>query len=196
MNRAVFLDRDGVINVDAGFVCRFEDFRLIPGVEAALQKLSQTDFKIVIVSNASVVGRGMCMEKDFLVFRDTYMSFLKDKGIRIDRVHHCFHHPEHGIGKYGVDCDCRKPKPGMLASGIKEFDIDAAGSYMVGDKRSDIAAGSAMGCKTILVETGSGGKGGAGCEVTPDFVVKDLQAAVELILGQSNSLSPRGRGLG
>ena len=182
MNRAVFLDKDGVINEDTGFVCRLEDFHLISGVEPALQKLSVTNFKVIIVSNASVVGRGMCTEREFMVFRDAYLSYLKDKGIRIDGAYHCFHHPVHGIGTYKIDCECRKPNPGMLASGIEQFNIDAAESYTVGDRRSDIAAGNAVGCRTILVETGWGGKGGTGCKVNPDFVVKDLSAAIELIL--------------
>ena len=124
----------------------------------------------------------MCTEAAFREFHDAYTSLLRDKGVRIDDAFYCFHHPASGIGEYKTECNCRKPLPGMLLKGIERFDINPIASYMVGDKRSDIAAGREAGCTTILVETGYGGKGGSGCKTKPDFVVPDLYAAVEQML--------------
>jgi D-glycero-D-manno-heptose 1,7-bisphosphate phosphatase len=152
MNKAIFLDRDGVLNEDPGFLHRIEDLKFYPGVIDALIEFSQTDYIIVIVTNQPGIGRGYYTEKEYLAFEKEYLyelDRLSDGKIRIDKVYYCPHHPTAGIGKYKIVCECRKPASGMLLNAQKEFNIDFSLSYMIGDKRSDIQAGKTVGCKTI-----------------------------------------------
>ncbi len=185
MNRAVFLDRDGVLNEDPGFLHRLDELVFFPGVVDALTKLSQTDYKIIIVTNQAGIGRGIFTEKEYVQFEKAYLkrlSQLSSNQIRIDKVYFCPHHPEKGLGIYKRPCTCRKPNPGMLLTARDEFDLDLSQCFMVGDKRSDIQAGKSVDCKTILVKTGCGGQGGSGCIVKPNFEVKDLSGAVDLVV--------------
>lgn len=180
---AIFLDRDGVINQDISFTHKFEDFKIFEGVEDALKNLASADKRVIIVSNAPVVGRGICSEDDFRIFHYQYINYLRELGGKIDRAYHCFHHPYKGEGEYKKFCYCRKPNPGMLLEAAKDFPINFKKSWMVGDKRSDIKAGQMIGARTILVSTGEGGKGGnTEIDISPDFVAKDLKEAVEIIL--------------
>lgn len=181
MKKAVFLDRDGTINEDTGFVHSIEDFILIPKSLEALRILSKTEYLIIIVSNAPAVGRGICTEKEYMQFHEKYMGLLRAGGARIDAAYYCFHHPQ-GQGKYKKDCECRKPGIGMIKQAQKDYGINLQESILIGDKRSDILAGKNAGCKTILVKTGYGGKGGEGCEVTPDYTAEDIYQAVQLIV--------------
>lgn len=183
--KAIFLDRDGVINKEVDFLHKIEDLQFIPGVIESLKKLSalpEDEYKIVIVSNQPVLGRGMCTKEEFEIFTKQYLDALQKESIRIDDYLYCPHHPTKGIGDYKQDCDCRKPKPGLLLQAKEKFGIDLANSFMVGDKRSDIKAGQQVGCFSILVKTGYGGQGGEGDEVTPDKICKDLKEASAFIL--------------
>jgi D-glycero-D-manno-heptose 1,7-bisphosphate phosphatase len=177
MNKAIFLDRDGVLNEDPGFLHKIEDLKFYPGVIYTLIELSKTDYKIIIVTNQPGIGRGLYSELEYLAFEKEYLDRLAKQSegkIRIDKIYYCPHHPTKGIGKYKKICECRKPEPGMLLNAQKDFNIDFSKSFMIGDKRSDIQAGQTVGCKTILVETGCAGKGGEGCDVSPDFILKQL----------------------
>lgn len=183
INKAIFLDRDGVINEDVGFTHKNHELVFIPRSLEALKMLANSDYKIFIVTNQPVIGRGICTEEEYLQFEKYLLEEIKAAGGRIDKCYYCPHHPTAGKGKYLKDCDCRKPKPGLLLQAKEEYNIDMKHSFMIGDKRSDIAAGKAAGCKTILVKTGHGGEGGnTEQKIIPDCIVDDLYAAVEFIL--------------
>jgi len=155
--RAIFLDRDGVINTDNGYVSVVDDFEFIEGVIEALQKLKQLDYLIVVITNQSGIARGYFTEEQFHTLTEWMDWSLADRGVDLDGIYYCPHHVEHGVGKYKVDCDCRKPKAGMINDAISELDIDITQSILVGDKISDIEAGIAAGIdKNYLVRTGKG----------------------------------------
>ena len=177
MRKAVFIDRDGVLNEDPGFLHEIDKLKFYPGIIDTLVELSKTDYLIVIVTNQPGIGRGIYSETEYKKFENAYMDELgriSKNRIRIDRIYYCPHHPTKGIGKYKTICKCRKPAPGMLKRAAEEYDIDFFHSYMIGDKRSDIQAGKAVGCKTVLVRTGCGGKGGDFESVEPDYILDSL----------------------
>lgn len=179
--RAVFLDRDGTINVEVQYLSRAEDFRLIPGVPHALQRLKDAGFLVVVVTNQSGVGRGLYDEAALQAVHDRMHDELLSFGITIEACYFCPHHPEHALGDYRIDCSCRKPLPGMLQQAALDLDIDLCRSYMVGDKLSDIEAGLNAGCRSLMVKTGYGA---AEASLLPAGVraYEDLQEAVEAIL--------------
>lgn len=176
MSRAVFIDRDGTINVDTGYVHKREDFVFIPRVVEALKLLTGTDYKIIIITNQSGIGRGKYTKQDFLALTEHIGSELRKSGARVDGVYYCPHHPDE-------DCACRKPKTKMLDDAVSKFGIDLSKSYVIGDKTADIKMGENAGCRTVLVKTGKAGKDGS-YNVNPDFTAEDLYEAVELILKQ------------
>ena len=137
---AAFLDRDGVINADHGYVFRWEDFELLPGVESALQQLQDLGYQLVIVTNQSGIGRGLYTERDLAELNDALKKHLGRSGIDISGIYHCPHHPSEALGEYLQVCDCRKPAPGMLLAAIGDLGIDPEQSIMVGDKPSDMEA--------------------------------------------------------
>ncbi|PJC85458.1 D-glycero-beta-D-manno-heptose-1,7-bisphosphate 7-phosphatase [Vibrio sp. HA2012] len=152
---AVFLDRDGVINVDHGYVHDEHDFEFIDGVFEATKKLKEMGYLLVLVTNQSGVARDMFSEERFISLTQWMDWNFIDHGVEFDGIYYCLHHPEHGIGEYKQDCDCRKPKPGMFISARDYLKIDMANSVMVGDKAEDMMAAEAAGVGTkILVRTG------------------------------------------
>jgi len=155
VNRAVFLDRDGVINKDHGYVHQVDDFEYIEGVFEACLALKQMGYKLVVVTNQSGIARGMYSEDQFHSLTEWMDWNFADKGVELDGIYYCPHHAEKGIGEYKVDCDCRKPKPGMLNDAAKFLKIDLPQSVMVGDKAEDMQAAKAAGVSTrILVRSG------------------------------------------
>ena len=153
--RAVFLDRDGVLNVDNGYVSQVDDFEFIDGVIEACKKLKDKGYLLVVITNQSGIARGYFSEEQFHTLTEWMDWSLADRGVDLDGIYYCPHHAEKGRGEYKVDCDCRKPKPGMLLSAIKDLNIDVSNSILVGDKVSDIKAGIAAGVKNnYLVRTG------------------------------------------
>lgn len=153
--RAVFLDRDGVINVDNGYVSQRDDFKFIDGVIDACKVLKEKGYLLVVITNQSGIARGYFSEEQFHTLTEWMDWSLADRGVDLDGFYYCPHHAEKGIGEYKIDCDCRKPKPGMLISAIADLDIDVSQSILVGDKVSDLQAGLAAGINTnYLVRTG------------------------------------------
>jgi len=153
--RAVFLDRDGVINVDNGYVSVVDDFEFIDGVIEALQALKAKGYLIVVITNQSGIARGYFTEEQFHTLTEWMDWSLADRGVDLDGIYYCPHHAEHGLGDYKVDCDCRKPKAGMINEAIQELGIDISQSILVGDKVSDLQAGVAAGISNnYLVRTG------------------------------------------
>ena len=152
---AIFLDRDGVINVDHGYVHDEDNFKFVDGIFDATKKLQEMGYLIVMVTNQSGIARGLFSEDRFLSLTQWVDWNFADNDVELDGIYYCPHHPEHGIGEYKIECDCRKPKPGMFFSASEFLDIDMANSVMVGDKAEDMMAAEAAGVGTkILVRTG------------------------------------------
>lgn len=175
--KAVFLDRDGVINVDKGYVHRIEDFEFYPNVFEALKKLQDAGFKLFIVTNQSGIAVGYYTEEDFLKLTDYMLKEFEKRGIKIEKVYYCPHH-ENGVHeKYSFKCDCRKPESGMIKQAIAEFGVDSSKSFLIGDKENDILAAHKEGIKAILVKTGQGLK--YINNTTADFIAEDILDAVD-----------------
>lgn len=178
-NRAVFLDRDGVINQDPPhYAHRIDQLRLIDGSGSAIKRLNDQGFKVIVITNQSGIGRGYYTAEDMKKFNNAMIELLLETGASVDEIYYCPHHPEAKVEKYRVICNCRKPKPGMLKEGGKKFNVDFSLSYLVGDKWSDIEAGRAAGCKTILVKTGHGLHEYMEKKGPVDYVAADLLDAV------------------
>ncbi len=156
LRRAVFLDRDGTINEERNYLWRPEDFSLIEGAAEGIGLLKAAGFLVVVVTNQSGIGRGYYGEEDLELLHRHMHELLRHGGAEVDACYFCPHHPEHGIGEYGAECDCRKPLPGMLLRAADELGIDLSASWMVGDKRADVEAGHSAGCRSVLVMTGYG----------------------------------------
>ena len=180
--RAVFLDRDGTINVEKDYLYKVEDFEFITGAPEAIKRLKGAGFLVIIVSNQSGVARGYFDERTVLMLHQHIQTLLAGYETAIDAFYFCPHHPEEGIGDYKVDCDCRKGKPGMLLQAAKDYDIDLCRSFMVGDKLADIEAGQRAGCQPILVLTGYGELAALNSELALVEKCTDLGCAASFIL--------------
>ncbi len=180
---AVFLDRDGTVNVDYGFVSKPEDVKLLPGVCEAIRCLNQERIPAFIISNQSGVGRGLFgLEAVAAVNREVERQ-LAGEGAAVKAFYFCPHAPEEG-------CDCRKPKLGMLTKAVRDWGTDLSCSYVVGDKPSDAEMGRNAGGKGIIVLTGQSQREEvASWAVQPDFVARDLLVAVEWILEDIKKVS-------
>ena len=142
---AVFLDRDGVINVDSGYVGDWDSFLFLPGVIEAMRRLCEAGYALVIVTNQSGIGRGFYTEEDFHVLTECMLDELSRHGVSIAGVYFCPHLPQAMLPHYRKACDCRKPKPGLIHRALEELDIDLTRSAMVGDRDSDMQAALAAG---------------------------------------------------
>jgi len=156
---AVFLDRDGTLNEEAGYLNHVDRLKLIDGAAEAVRLLNRHGLKTVVVSNQAGVARGYFPEELLPRLHDRLRALLKEQGAELDAIYYCPHHPDVGEPPYRQDCDCRKPGLGMIRRAEKELSVDARRSYMVGDKISDVEFGKKAGCKSILLLTGYG-KGG------------------------------------
>jgi D-glycero-D-manno-heptose 1,7-bisphosphate phosphatase len=161
---AAFLDRDGVINVDHGYVVRHEDFRWVPGVREAAARLHAAGYALVVVTNQSGIGRGKYTEADFLALTDWMRDEFAAAVAPLAGVYFCPHHPTDALGPLLKACDCRKPAPGMLLQAARELDLDLGRSVLFGDKTSDLQAALAAGVpQRVLLAT----DGTAPFDVTP-----------------------------
>lgn len=150
-NRAVFLDRDGTLNADKGYLHRAEDFEWLPGALQALRRLEEMGFLLVVLTNQSGIARGYYEERDFLALNRWMLDDLQRRGIHIARVYYCPHHPRAAVARYRAECDCRKPKLGMFERAIRELRIDAGRSYAIGDKLRDCALCLQTECRGFLI---------------------------------------------
>jgi len=143
--RAAFLDRDGVINIDHGYVWRVEDFNFVPGVREAAAELARLGFAIVVITNQAGIARGMYTEADFFALTQWMRERFAEAGVMLSGVYHCPHHPTEGVGAWRVVCDCRKPAPGMLLAASRDLGLDLGASVIFGDKCDDMRAGRSAG---------------------------------------------------
>ena len=182
MRKVLFLDRDGVINIDHGYVYQAEKFEFVEGVFDACKAFQQAGFDIVVITNQSGIGRGYYTEQDFHKLTTWMVSQFANHDVTILDVMFCPHHPEKALPEYLKTCDCRKPAPGMLLEAINKHDIDPKVSIIVGDRSSDIHAGINAGlAHKFLVRTGKtiSEQG----EKVADATFVDLKAVAKHILG-------------
>jgi D-glycero-D-manno-heptose 1,7-bisphosphate phosphatase len=186
MRRAVFLDRDGTINEDVGHITDPDLFVLIPGAIEAIRRLRDAGYFLVLATNQAGVGRGLMTEPQLLRVLDAFEALLEEHGAALDAIRYCPHHPEEGKGVYKRECECRKPGPGQLLSAAEEYDIDLSASFMVGDHYSDVEAGLAAGCRSVMLLTGHGTHEYDGLDEAQkgrvDHVAEDLAGGVDWIL--------------
>ena len=155
-SRAVFLDRDGTINEEMGYINHPDRFVLFPFVAQSIRIFNQLGLKVIIVTNQAGIAKGYFEESLLLEIHQKLKTDISDKGAIIDGIYYCPHHPEEGIGRYRIDCQCRKPKPGMVLKATEEHSIDLSYSYMVGDRYKDILFAKEMNLRSALVLTGYG----------------------------------------
>ena len=174
MTKAAFLDRDGVIVEDIGYHHKLEDFKLIPNAVEGLKLLK--DYKLIIITNQSGIGKGYYTMKGFENFNNHLIQKLKKHNIKIEKTYVCPHKPED-------NCECRKPKTKLIKDAAKEFNIDLSKSFMIGDKKIDVQMGHNVGVKTILVLTGNGMKEKENSNA--DYIAKDLLDAAKWALSNN-----------
>lgn len=156
MEKIIFLDRDGTINVEVDYLYKKEDFKFEDNADKAIKIFNDLGYKVIVVTNQSGIARGYYSEEDLKKLHEHIDEELGKIGAKVNAYYYCPHHPEATIDKYKVDCQCRKPNLGMFLEAKKDFNIDFENSIIVGDKVSDLESGVRLGMKTVLVETGHG----------------------------------------
>jgi D-glycero-D-manno-heptose 1,7-bisphosphate phosphatase len=183
---AAFIDRDGVINAELGYVGHPTDFRLLPNTVAGLRKLSECGFALVVVTNQAGIAKGRYSEQDYHRLTGYMREVLTAQKIELAGVYYCPHHPAGSVAQYAVACDCRKPAPGMLRRAAVELDLELPRSLMIGDKISDTLAGRAAGVRwSILVRSGHPLPDTAAEHA--DYCCDDLLAAAQWVCGRNQS---------
>lgn len=180
--QAFFLDRDGTINVDHGYVYRSQDFAFVPGAIEALKIIARKKIPMFIITNQAGIARGLYTETDFAQLTAWMIQVLLYEGVHFQDVLYCPHHEKGVVPEFTMKCSCRKPEPGMITRVLEREGFDPKKTIMIGDKPSDAGAGRAAGTQTVLLSTGD-----LSLMETPDiadYVVPDLRAAVSLILGE------------
>lgn len=187
--RAIFLDRDGTVNVEVDFLSDPDDVRLEEGAGKALRLLGEAGFALIVVTNQSGVARGYHGEDDVRAVNHRIEELLKEEGVAIEGFYHCPHHPEGTVERFARVCDCRKPAPGLLLKAAGDLGVDMKASYIIGDSARDLEAGRRAGVGTVLVRTGYGARAEAGVleEQLADFIADDILAAAEWIVSRGSS---------
>ena len=153
-NRALFLDRDGVINEEIHYLHKPEQVHFVPGIFALCRSAQALGYKLIVVTNQAGIARGYYTEEDFHALTRWMEAAFAREGVQLDRTYFCPHHPEHGIGAYRRECPDRKPSPGMLLHAARDFSLDLARSIFLGDRCTDMAAGQAAGVGTLVLLDG------------------------------------------
>ena len=186
MRPAVFLDRDGTINEQMGYINHISRFHLLPGVGEAIRSLNDREIPVVVITNQSGLARGYFPESLLDEVHDLMQRLLNDQGARIDGLYVCPHHPEAKEEKFRIACDCRKPGTGLLTRAARDLQIDLTRSYVVGDRWSDLKAAAACQATGILVLTGYGMGDleyiGPAQDIRPAYIAQDLLDAVDWII--------------
>ena len=184
---AVFLDRDGTVNEEVDFLTSPRDLHLIPRSADAIRRANELGLTVIIVSNQSGVARGLLTEAGLAEIHRALGVLLGERNARVDGIYYCPHHPTEGIDGYRVDCDCRKPKTGMVERAVTEFGIDPARSWVIGDRTADAGMAKNAGTHAVLVLTGYGRAERELCErdgIPLDYVADDLWDAMEFVAGR------------
>ncbi|HCJ08356.1 MAG TPA: D,D-heptose 1,7-bisphosphate phosphatase, partial [Lachnospiraceae bacterium] len=172
--KAIFLDRDGTINKYVGFLRDINDFELLPGAAEAIKKINASGYLAIVVTNQPVIARGEVTFDQLQEIHNKMETLLGQEGAYLDGIYFCPHHPDKGfegeVPELKIDCDCRKPKPGMLFKAAEDFNIDLSQSWMVGDGKNDVLAGKSAGCRTALIGSD---------DYSQDMSVDNLQEFVE-----------------
>ena len=182
---AVFIDRDGTLNVEKDYVYKIEDFEFIPGAKEAIRLLNEHYFKVIVISNQSGIARGYYTPNDVHLLHDYIQRELRKEKAQIDAFFYCPHHPEGTVDEFRKSCDCRKPNPGMILQAEQKLNIDLQSSYVIGDNVSDIKLQEKVPVKTILVRTGHGNKTIEVLEnekIKPERIEENLLDAVNHII--------------
>ncbi|HEU4401446.1 MAG TPA: HAD family hydrolase [Candidatus Polarisedimenticolia bacterium] len=154
--RAIFMDRDGTISEEVGYVNHLSRYRLLPHSLEAIRLVNRAGFLAIVTTNQAGVARGYFQESLVHAVHARLLSWVEEGGARLDAIYYCPHHPREGAPPYRADCDCRKPRPGMILRAAREHDIDLARSYAIGDSVIDLEAGAAAGVPSLMVLTGYG----------------------------------------
>ena len=178
---AVFVDRDGTINVDVDFLSSPSQLQLIPSSAEAIRMLNDLGIPVVVITNQSGIARGLYSENDLRIVHNAMNVELKKFNASVLDYFYCPHHPDDGLPKYRIDCECRKPKPGMLHQAKAKYGFDLGRSFVVGDKCIDVQTGKAVGATAIQVSTGYGMKEKEQCDSLRDYYATDLFDAVQFI---------------
>jgi len=178
---AVFLDRDGTVNVEANYISSPDQLQLIPRTGNAIRELNELGTRVFIITNQSGIARGYLSEAAVHEIHDALRAMLKKENAFVDDFFYCPHLPGAPDERYNMVCDCRKPKPGMLIQAQQKYSIDLRRSFVIGDRCIDIATGKAVGAGTVMVSTGYGAEEILSCRNEPDFFARDLLDAVQFI---------------
>ena len=186
MSKAVFLDRDGTVNEEVGYLTDLSQLRLIPGAGAAIRRLNHAGYKVIVVTNQSGVARGYFPESLVHEAHAYLTNMLREEGAVLDGIYYCPHHPTAGNSRYTMVCDCRKPGTGLIDQATRDFGVDISLSFMVGDKWSDIDLAQRTGVRAILVTSGFApddpGNRRPEHVVEPDFTAHSITEAVDWII--------------
>lgn len=183
--RAIFLDRDGTMNVSKGFISNADDLELIPGTIEAIKAINKSGALAIVITNQPVIARGECSFEELHNIHNKLKTLLGEKGAFVDDIFYCPHHPDKGfegeVPELKFDCECRKPKTGMINEAVDKYNIDLSKSYMVGDSTMDLELARNAGVKSVLVDTGFAGNDGK-YDRSCDIEAKDLLDAIEKII--------------
>jgi D-glycero-D-manno-heptose 1,7-bisphosphate phosphatase len=172
--RALFLDRDGVVNEEVGYLHRAEEVRFVEGIFSLCRTAAGMGYKLIVVTNQAGIARGYYTEADFEALMEFMRVELRGEGVELDAVYYCPFHPEHGVGEYKREHEDRKPGTGMLRRGAREFGVELSESVLVGDRCSDVGAANAAGLRQAFLISGTEAEGCSG-----DYVGVDSLAEVE-----------------
>ncbi|MBI3378872.1 MAG: HAD-IIIA family hydrolase [Nitrospirae bacterium] len=184
---AIFIDRDGTIVKEVDLLHRVEDLELLPFSASAIKKINSSDYLSFLITNQPVVARNLCDTSVIAQIHNKLETLLGREGAYLNDIYFCPHHPDKGYPgenpDFKIDCDCRKPKTGMISKAVKEYNVDVESSWFIGDRTADIQTGKNAGMKTILVRTGNAGKDGK-FEVSSDYIFDNIGDAVDFILSK------------
>lgn len=193
IRRAIFIDRDGTINEETGYIRNLADFRLFDFAAEAISLINQTGWLAIVVTNQSGIARGLFSEMFLSHVHQRMIDELNRAGANIDAIYYCPHHPDIGSSPYRLDCNCRKPKAGLLLRAAEDHDLDLAQCVVIGDRFRDVEMAQAIGARGVLVLTGYGREefesDSTGWKKQPDHVAENLLEAVRWVIKTDNQKS-------